>query len=89
MKIYVGHFDAITSILFSSCDPNVILSSSRDQSLHVWHYEEHTQTPDQPIPMLSIDDEDELTTNGSSKSKRSHKPRPNRAERERKRAAKV
>lgn len=91
LKIYAEHVDVITSILFSSSDPNLILSGSRDQSLHIWHLEQHTQAPDQPILNRVLDDDEEEATSSHSenKGKRPHKPRPNRAEREKKRATKV
>ncbi len=88
MKIYIEHSDVILSLIFSSCDTNLILSGSRDQSLHIWNIEQHTQSPDQPIPIHIIEDEEETNSNNGNK-KRHNKPRPNRAEREKKRAAKV
>jgi len=88
LKIYLEHSDAILSLIFSSCDTNFILSGSRDQSLHIWNIEQHTQSPDQPIPINIIEDEEETSSNSGNK-KRHNKPRPNRAEREKKRAAKV
>jgi WD40 repeat protein len=88
LKIYVEHSDVILSLIFSSTDSNFILSGSRDQSLHIWNIEQDTQSPDQPIPVNIIEDEEEISSNSGNK-KRNHKPRPNRAEREKKRAAKV
>lgn len=73
--------------MFSSIDSNFILSGSRDQSLHIWNVDQDTQLPDQPIISPIIDDEEEIISNNGNK-KRHNKPRPNRAEREKKRAAK-
>ncbi|CAF4412035.1 unnamed protein product, partial [Adineta steineri] len=70
------------------CDTNYILSGSRDQSLHIWSIEQHTQLPDQTIPINTIEDDDETNSNNGNR-KRHNKPRPNRAEREKKRAAKT
>jgi WD40 repeat protein len=88
LKVYIEHSDVILSVIFSSCDANFILSGSRDQSLHIWNIEQHTQSPDQPIP-ISINDDEEETSSISGNKKRNNKPRPNRAEREKKRAEKV
>lgn len=88
LKVYVEHSDSILSLIFSSHDPNIILSGCRDQSLHIWNIEDHTQSPDQPIVINMIENDDETSSNSESK-KRHNKPRPNRAERERKKAAKV
>lgn len=87
MNIYVEHADAILSVVFSSVDSNFLISGSRDQSLHIWNIDENTQSPDQPIISPIIDDEEEIMSNNSNK-KRHNKSRPNRAEREKKRAAK-
>jgi WD40 repeat protein len=89
LKIYAEHSDTILSLYFSSYDPNLILSGSGDQSLHIWNIEQHTQSPDQPLSMNMMEDEEETISNNGNKQKRSNKPRPNRAEREKKRAAKV
>lgn len=89
MKVYVEHTDVILSLVFSSCDSNFILSGSRDQSLHIWNIEQHTQSPDQPIPISSIIEDEEETNSINGNRKRQNKPRPNRAEREKRRAAKV
>lgn len=83
LKVYIEHSDVILSMIFSSCDANYILSGSRDQSLHIWNIEHHTQTPDQPIPISTIEDEEETSSNSGNK-RRQNKPRPNRAEREKK-----
>ncbi|CAF3763564.1 unnamed protein product [Rotaria socialis] len=88
LKVYVEHSDSILSLIFSSGDTNVILSGSRDQSLHIWNIEEHAQSPDQPI-VTNIIENDEETSSNSENKKRHNKPRPNRAEREKKRAAKI
>ncbi|CAF1161460.1 unnamed protein product [Adineta steineri] len=88
LKVYIEHSDIVLSLIFSSCDTNYILSGSRDQSLHIWSIEQHTQLPDQTIPIKTIEDEDETNSNNGNR-KRHNKPRPNRAEREKKRAAKT
>ncbi|CAF0792052.1 unnamed protein product [Adineta ricciae] len=89
LKVYVEHSDAVLSLIFSSSDANYIISGSRDQSLHIWHIEHHTQPADQPLPCNMIED-DELETNSNNDHKKRHnKSRPNRAEREKKRAAKT
>ena len=88
MKIYLEHSDAILSLIFSSGDANFILSGSRDQSVHIWNIEQHAQAADQPIPINFIEEEEETSSNSGNK-KRHHKARPNRAEREKKRAAKT
>ena len=82
------HADAILSLIFSSTDPNWILSGSRDQSLHIWSIEQHTQAADQPIPINMLEEEEEISSNSGNK-RRNHKPRPNRVEREKKRATKA
>jgi len=87
LKIYTEHTDVILSVMFSSIDSNFLLSGSRDQSLHIWHMDQDTQSPDQPIIGPIVDDEEETMSNNGNK-KRHNKPRPNRAEREKKRAAK-
>ncbi|CAF1167616.1 unnamed protein product [Rotaria sordida] len=88
LKVYIEHSDIILSLIFSSCDSNLILSGSRDQSLHIWNIEQHTQLPDQPI-ITNIIENDEETNSNSEYKKRYSKPRPNRAEREKRRAAKM
>lgn len=82
------HSDTILSLIFSSTEPNWILSGSRDQSLHIWNIEQHTQASDQPIQINTFEEEDETSSNSGSK-KRHHKPRLNRLEREKKRTAKA
>ncbi|CAF4873882.1 unnamed protein product [Rotaria sp. Silwood1] len=88
LKIYIEHSDSILSLIFSSYDSNIILSGSRDQSLHIWNIEQHTQLPDQTIMTNSIENDEETSSNSEHR-KRHHKPRPNRAEREKTRAAKM
>ena len=66
----------------------MVLSGSRDQSLHIWNIEHHTQFPDQ-LASNNIIENDEETGSNSEHKKRHNKSRPNRAERERRRAAKV
>ena len=88
LKVYVEHSDAVLSIIFSSSDANYIISGSRDQSLHIWHIEQHTQAADQPLPCNMIEDDEPETNSNNDHKKRHNKPRPNRAEREKKRAAK-
>ena len=90
LRIYSEHVDVVTSVLFLSVDFNLIVSGSRDQSLHIWNTEQHSQDANQPIQEHIIDNEEETSSqNGSNKLKRHGKPRPNRAEREKKRATKV
>lgn len=89
LRVYVEHSDAVLSLIFSSSDTNYIISGSRDQSLHIWHIEQHTQPADHPLPCNVIEDEELETNSNSDHKKRHNKPRPNRAEREKKRAAKV
>jgi len=90
LRIYSEHVDVVTSVLFLSVDFNLIVSGSRDQSLHIWNTEQHSQDANQPIQEHIIDNEEETSSqNGSNKLKRHGKPRPNRAEREKKRATKM
>jgi hypothetical protein len=89
LRIYTGHVDAVLSLLFSSVRPDEILSGSGDQSLHMWHIEEHCQQADQPLPLVYVDDDEDTTAQSAMKHKKHHKPRLNRSEREQKKAAKV
>ena len=83
----MGHSDVILSLMFSSNQSGWVLTGSRDQSLHIWNIEQHTQSPYLPI-VNNIPVEEEETSSNSESKKRHHKPRPNRVEREKKRAAK-
>ena len=90
LRVYSEHVDAVTSVLFLSTDFNLLLSGSRDQALHVWHVEQHGHDAHQPVQEHIMDNDEETSSqSGPNKHKRTHKPRPNRVERERKRAAKV
>jgi hypothetical protein len=93
LKVYTEHTDAKLSLIYSSYDANLIVSAARDQSLHIWNIDQHTQTADQPIVMNTIEEEEEEeeeeeTSSTSGNKKRHQKPRPNRAERERKKSSK-
>jgi WD40 repeat protein len=89
LMIYTEHANIITSIVFSSSDMNIVLSASRDQSLHIWHAEKHTQTPSESLRSPYLDDDKDTINHNGNQQKRNNKPRPNRAEREKKRATKV
>lgn len=83
----MGHSDVILSMMFLSNQSGWIVSGSRDQSLHIWNIEQHTQSPNLPIVNTNNIPEEEISSNSGNKKR--HKPRANRDEREEKKAAKA